>query len=110
MEFRELLQVVRDVALVILAIETIVLGILALVVAFFVWRLVSLVTRSVRRITNLASDVLTTAGDTARDIKGTTAFVNDHAARPVIEVASLATAISRFARVFMGSDKNGHAN
>jgi len=98
------IQVVRDVAIIILALESIVLLLALIVLAWQAWKLVGLVRKHVERTMNTATEVLgvaketvSTVSDVARQTKGTATFVNDRTAKPVIELYSAIAGASRFA-------------
>ena len=101
--FGDLLRTLRDIAVVILAVETIVIGLVALFVLWQVWKLIGALRKHVDKLVGLASDVLVTSADTARNVRGTTSFVTEHAAKPVIEVLSVLSAAAQFARTAFGS-------
>jgi hypothetical protein len=101
-----LLPALRDIAIVILAVESIVVGLIVLIVLIQVWKLVGAVRRHLDRLVNQASDVLSTTADTARNVKGTTTFVTDRATKPVIEALSVVTAAVQFARTALGDGGN----
>ena len=109
----EALQVIRDVAIIILALETIALGAVGLLLVWQVWRLVRLVRSHFERLMGLTTEILgtvkgtaDTAAQTARDAQGTVEFVADRTATPVIEFYSALAGASRFARVIFRSDRN----
>ena len=94
----DLLPTLRDIAVVILAVETIVIGLVVLFVLLQVWKLIGAVRRNLDKLVSLASEVLVTSADTARNVRGTTSFVTEHATKPVIEVLSVLNAAAQFAR------------
>jgi hypothetical protein len=101
----EALQVIRDLAIILLAVETIVVGAVLIVLVWQVWRLVGLVRHHIDQTMGKTSDILGTVretavvvADTAKQTKGTADFINDRTARPVIELYALITGVSRFAR------------
>ena len=94
----EVLRVFRDVAIIILAVETIVIGLAVLFLVWQAWKLVGLARRHLETIGSSATGILSTAQDTARTTKGTAGFVADRTARPVIEFYSAINGASRFAR------------
>jgi hypothetical protein len=97
---------VRDWALIVLAIETIVLGAVALFALVQVLRLVGLIRRHLDHLAGLAGDVLGTTAQTAKTVQGTTTFVGNQAARPVIELISVIRAASHFARAVFTSQRS----
>lgn len=103
----EILPVARDIAVIILAVESIVIGLVVLFVLLQVWKLIGIAKRQSEKLTAQASEILGTTGDTVRNVKGTTTFVSDRAAKPVIEAVSIISAVRDFARAAFGTDKNG---
>lgn len=87
---------IRDVALVILAVESIVIG-LALVLTLL----------ELRSLTRLLKDeiapMLDTANETANIVKGTTDFVGESVVRPMIKVASMGSAAKKAVQTVFGS-------
>jgi hypothetical protein len=101
----EILSFVRDVAIIVLAIETIIVGLATLLLVLAAWKLVGSLRGHVDHLVSLTSDVLGTTADTARDVRGTTAFVADQTAKPLIELLSTITAATRFARAAFASGR-----
>lgn len=107
----EVLQGIRDVAIIILAIETIVVGATTLVFAWQLWKLVSLVKGYAEHFGGSAKEILGTVQQTAestakttRHAQATVEFIANRTALPVIEAYSVISGASRFARaVFRGS-------
>ena len=101
----EVLHIVRDLAVIVLALESIVLGAALLFLALQSWKLVKLARRHLESLGTSATGILgtvqetaRTVQDTARTTQGTAGFVADRTARPVIEVYSAVAGASRFAR------------
>lgn len=109
----EALQVIRDIAIIILALETIALIAAVLLVVWQVWRLVRLVRTHLDRLVGLTIEVLgtvkgtaDTAAQTARQAQGTMEFVADRTAMPVIAFYSAIAGASRFAQAVFRFDRN----
>lgn len=87
---------IRDVALVVLAVESIVIG-LALVLTLL----------ELRSLTRLLRDeiapMLDTAKETVTIVRGTTDFVGESVVRPMIKVASMGSAAKRVAQIVLGN-------
>ncbi|HEY3115733.1 MAG TPA: hypothetical protein VGK54_03245 [Chloroflexota bacterium] len=121
MEFsglRDGLGIARDIAILLVAVESIVIGLAVLILLFMVIRLVRLVRgqaarltdlagEQTARLTDLAADTLSTSADVARSVRGTTEFVGDRATRPIIEVLAAVTAAAQFARAVMSDNHQG---
>jgi hypothetical protein len=107
------LQVVRDVAIVILAIETIIVGILIGVLVFLVLKLVGAVRRHIDRFSASAQDILgsvkettQTAAQTAKTAQTTASYVSDRTVRPVIEIYSAIAGARRFVEAFFSPHRD----
>lgn len=101
----EALQAIRDVAIIVLAIETILVGAGVLILIWQVWKLVTLVRRHLESFGGTARDILGTVqqttestAKTARHTQATVEFIANRTALPVIEAYSLVAGASRFAR------------
>lgn len=71
----------RDVAIIILAVESIIIGILLAVLVVQVIRLVKLLREEVMPILNSTQETVST-------VRGTASFVSDHVVQPVVKVSS----------------------
>lgn len=101
----EVLQSIRDVAIIILAIETIVVGAATLVLIWQLWKLISLVREYAEHFGGKAKEILGTvqqttegAAKTTRHAQATVEFVASRTALPVIAAYSVMSGASRFAR------------
>ena len=104
---RDGLGIARDIAILLVAVESILIGLAILILVFMVIKLVRLVRRQTARLTDLAADTLSTSADVARSVRGTTEFVGDRATRPIIEVLAAVTAAAQFARAVMSDNHQG---
>lgn len=93
-----MLESIRDVAIIIVAIETIVIGIV-----------LTLTLLQLRSLTKLLQEeiapMLDSAEQTVNVVKGTADFVGDSVVRPVIKVTSWGSAAKRAVQLIFG---NGH--
>jgi len=101
----EVIALIRDLAIIILALVFILAGIASLLVLWQVWKLIGFVRGTVEQLSVRATDVLVTARgvvgtaqQAARTARGTVDFVSDLVVRPVIDVASAVAAASAFTR------------
>lgn len=101
----EVLQGIRDVAIIILAIETIVVGAATLALVWQLWKVVSLARAYAEHFGGSAKEILSTvhqttesAAKTSRHAGATVEFIANRTALPVIEAYSLMSGASRFAR------------
>jgi len=110
-------QFVRDIAIIILAIESIILLLALLLVVWQVWKLVGLVRKHVDNTMETATEILdkaketaSTVSDVARQTRGTATFVNDRTARPVVELYAAVSGASRFAQALFKRGRGSHQN
>ena len=89
------IAVVRDVAIIVLALESIVIGVL---LALLLWQ--------VRGLTRLLQDevkpILDDARETAGTIKGTTRLVSETIVTPAVKVSSFVTGVRRTLELILG--------
>jgi|YNPNPStandDraft_1061719.scaffolds.fasta_scaffold20928_2 hypothetical protein len=77
---------IRDVAIIVLAIESILIGVLLAVLVIQVIRLVRLLRQEVLPILNSTQETVST-------VRGTATFVSDHLVQPVVKVASYSAGV-----------------
>ncbi len=92
----ETLAVIRDLAIIILAILNIALISVLLFIAIMAWRLFRYFTREIPTFVDVAKGALTR-------VEGTTDFVGTTVARPAIGAVSFLVAVQRFLRVLTSS-------
>ena len=90
----------RDIAVIILAAESIILTLVVIILMF-------VLIGTVRSMRKEVTTVMTSAQKTANTIQSTTAFVSNVAVLPVVRVAGIAAAASRFAWVLFRRSKKG---
>jgi len=78
----------RDVAIIVLAVESIIIGALLVFLIFQIEGLVRLLRHEIRPI-------LDSVNETASTVRGTTAFVSDTVVSPVMRMAGLVSALRR---------------
>lgn len=89
----------RDIAFIVIALETLVLMILVLIVIVLLVVLVVLVYDRVIPILEQLNKAINTVVETTHTVRGTTAFVGEKIVSPFIEVSSMAAGV---ARIFKG--------
>lgn len=87
--------VIRDIAIIIVAIESIFVFLLLGVLAWQVWRLTKMIQTEVKPILDDAQETLGT-------LRGTTTFVSDHVVTPVVSTTSRVAGARRTASVLVG--------
>lgn len=79
---------IRDIAIIIIAIQTIVIGILLGLLVWQIWRLVKMLQAEIKPIINDTQETLNT-------VRGTATFVSDHIVNPVVKTGSNAVRMRR---------------
>lgn len=89
------LEAVRDLAIVVLAIESIVIGILLLITLRQIRKLVSLLRDEI-------APMLKAANDTARTMRGTANVMSKSVVKPLVQVSSYTSGTMQALRTLMG--------
>jgi hypothetical protein len=89
----------RDIAIIVLALESIVIGVILAVLVVQVIRLVRLLREEVMPI-------LRSTQDTVSTVRGTADFMSDHLVQPVVKASSYAAGTREAIKVLFGR-KNG---
>lgn len=97
------IEILRDIAIIILALFQIVAAAAVIVLAWQMWRLVKLLqvkfgdlSASTSAVLDQARDAATAAADSARTVKGSVSFVSDTVVAPVIGVAAAVVGATKF--------------
>lgn len=85
----------RDIAIIVLAVESIVIGVLLAVLVIQVIRLVKLLREEVVPILNSTQETVST-------VRGTATFMSDHLVQPVVKVSSYAAGAKRAVGTLFG--------
>jgi hypothetical protein len=99
---------VRDIAIIIIALETIVINVLLAVLIWQIWRLVKMFQTEVKPI---IKDTQETVGT----VRGTATFVSDNVVDPVVKASGKIAGLRRMLQVLgaglptMGSGRKGNA-
>lgn len=100
----------RDIAFVVMALETLVLMVLVLIVIVLLLVMVVLIYDRVIPILEQLNKSMNTVGETLQNVRGTTTFVSDKVVSPLIEASSYASGVARIVRgVFDLWPKRGRA-
>jgi len=89
------IALIRDVAIILLAIESLVIGLLLILLIIQMRGLAKMLEEEVQPI-------LESARDTATTVRGTTVFINNTLIRPLIRAAGYASAANRVVGVLTG--------
>lgn len=79
---------IRDIAIIIIALQSIVIGLLLGVLVWQIWRLIKMVQTEIKPI-------LTDAQETVNTVRGTTAFMSDTVVDPVVKTSRTLVGIRR---------------
>jgi len=79
---------IRDIAIIIIAIQSIVIGVLLGVLVWQLWRLVKM-------LQNEVQPILKDAQDTVGTVRGTTTFVSEAVVNPVVKTSSTLVGMRR---------------
>ena len=88
------LTFIRDLAIVLLAVESLVIGIVLIILILEVRNLARLLRDEIKPI-------LDSADETVRTVRGTTTFVSDNLITPVVRVSSFATGVTQALRILV---------
>lgn len=92
--------VLRDIAIIVLALVTVVIGLFLVVLIFQLQSLTALLRDEIKPI-------LDSANETASTVRGTTTFVSDAVVTPMIQVASLAAGVGQTLRTLASTGRKG---
>lgn len=93
--------VLRDIAIIVLALVTVVIGLFIIVLIFQLQSLTALLRDEIKPI-------LESANETASTVRGTTTFVSDAVVTPMIQVASLAAGVGQTLKTLAGTGRKGN--
>lgn len=114
MDFFQIVGLLRDIVIILVALIWIVAGVLMAAIAFLGWRFArSLPNRAealivpAREMVGQARQVVDSAGDSARTAQKTVSFISDRAVMPTIVVISAVAGVRRFIEVlFQGRERD----
>lgn len=86
------MSIVRDLAIILLAVESLVIGVMLLVL---IWELRSLA----KLLREEIKPILDSADETARTVRGTTVFVSETFVSPVVRVSSFFAGVGQALRI-----------
>lgn len=83
---------VRDLAIILLAVESLVIGVVLIILVWEIRSLAKLLREEIKPI-------LDSADETARTLRGTTAFVSDTFVNPMVRASSFAAGVVQALRI-----------
>jgi len=81
-------KTIRDISIIILALESIIVLLLLGVVIGMLWWLIQTLERQITPILESTKETVNTMNETVNTVRGTAAFVSDSVVSPIIEVRS----------------------
>ncbi len=85
---------IRDLAIIIVALQTIVIGVLIAILVWQIWRLISMIQTEIKPL-------IDDTQATVNSVRGTTTFLSDHMAKPVIHASGEVSRWRRTAKALM---------
>lgn len=85
---------VRDLAIILLAIESLVIGVVLIILVLEIRNLAKMLKEEIKPI-------LESADETARTVRGTTVFVSENLVQPMIQVSSFASGVLQALRILV---------
>lgn len=86
------MAVVRDLAIILLAVESIVIGVMLIILIWEVRNLAKLLREEIKPI-------LDSADETVRTMRGTTTFVSDTFVNPIVRASSFVSGVGQVVRI-----------
>lgn len=86
------MAVVRDLAIILLAVESLVVGVVLIVLVWEVRNLAKLLREEIKPI-------LESADETARTVRGTTVFVSENLVHPMVRASGFASGVMQALRI-----------
>jgi hypothetical protein len=84
--------VVRDLAIILLAVESLVIGVMLIILVWEIRNLAKLLREEIKPI-------LDSADETARTVRGTTVFVSETFVNPMVRASSFMTGVMQALRI-----------
>ena len=83
---------VRDLAIILLAVESLVIGVVLIILVWEIRNLAKLLREEIKPI-------LDSADETVRTVRGTTVFVSDTFVNPMVRVSGFVTGVTQAVRI-----------
>ena len=90
--------IIRDISVIILALESIVMLLLLIVVIGMLWWLIQTLERKITPILDTTNETVSNVSEMVNTVRGTATFVSDTVVSPVIKVVSYASGVKRAIR------------
>jgi hypothetical protein len=90
--------IIRDISVIILALESVVVLLLLGVVIGMLWWLIQTLEKKITPILDTTNETVNSVSETVNTVRGTATFVSDTVVSPVIKVVSYASGVKRTIR------------
>jgi hypothetical protein len=90
--------IIRDISVIILALESIVMLLLLIVVIGMLWWLIQTLERKITPILDTTNETVSNVSEMVNTVRGTATFVSDTVVSPIIKVVSYASGVKRAIR------------
>ena len=87
--------IIRDISVIILALESIVVLLLLGVVIAMLWWLIQTLEKKITPILDTTNETVSNVSETVNTVRGTAAFVSDTVVSPIIKVVSYASGVKK---------------
>lgn len=111
-----MIATIRDIAIIVLAVETILFFLVLIMVAWQVWRLIRLIRSKTEELSIAGRGVLDSAkqtaekaGETATSVKGSAEFISDTMVSPVVQVVSAVAGARGFVSALFRVNSTGRS-
>jgi ABC-type uncharacterized transport system permease subunit len=94
---------IRDVAIIVLAIESIIVGVILIFLVFQINSLIRLLKEEIKPL-------LDSANETASTLRGTTTFISEKVVNPVVSVSSYLSGAGQAVKTLVGLKKRSKGN
>ena len=94
----EATAIIRDISVIILALESIVVLLLLGVVIGMLWWLIQTLEKKITPILDTTNETVNNVSETVNTVRGTATFVSDTVVSPIIKVVSYASGVKRAIR------------
>ncbi|MBC8263697.1 MAG: hypothetical protein H8E47_06205 [Anaerolineales bacterium] len=91
----EATAIIRDISVIILALESIVMLLLLIVVIGMLWWLIQTLEKKITPILDTTNETVSNVSETVNTVRGTATFVSDTVVSPVIKVVSYASGVKK---------------
>ncbi|MGA9350048.1 MAG: hypothetical protein WBW48_14765 [Anaerolineae bacterium] len=86
-------EIIRDISIIVLALESIVVLLLLGVVIGMLWWLIQTLERKITPILDTTNETVNSVSETVNTVRGTATFVSDAVVSPIIKVISYASGV-----------------